>query len=340
MKWTKDKCLEEALKYKTKKEFNKNSNGAYQASYKYGWLDEVTSHLSTIKRNFWIHKENCLKEALKYNILSDFYNISRCAYNSSCKYGWIDEITSHMLHLGDKYKRCIYSYEFDDNSVYIGLTCDLDRRNIQHYSDIKSSVYIHMNKTGIIPNVVKLTDYIEVTDAQKMEYIFLKKYKDSGYNILNKIKTGGIGGSIKWTKQTCLEEALKYNNYSNFRKGNVVVYNKCLRNKWLNEIEHFNKYYEKKNENITKQMCLEEALKYNNYSDFRNKSNSIYRICLKNNWIDEITHLKRKIPYTKEMCLEEALKYNNYSDFRKKSDIIYRKCLKNGWINEIKHFNK
>jgi hypothetical protein len=92
MKWTKDKCLEEALKYKTKKEFNKNSNGVYQASYKYGWFDEVTSHLSTIKRNFWIHKENCLKEALKYNNYSDFRKNSDIIYRKSLKNGWINEI--------------------------------------------------------------------------------------------------------------------------------------------------------------------------------------------------------------------------------------------------------
>ena len=292
MKWTKEKCIKEALKYTIKKEFIEKSNGAYQASYKYGWSEEVMSHLIGIKRNYWIYKENCKEEALKYNILSDFYNLSPCAYNSSCKYGWIDEITSHMPHLGDKYKRCIYSYEFNDNSVYIGLTCDLERRNIQHYSDIKSAVNIHINKSGITPKLIKLTDYLEVGKAQKMEYTFLKKYEDNGYNILNKMKTGGIGGSIKWTKETCLKEALKYDNYSNFRKGCQGAYNKCLKNKWLVEIEHFEKYYSMKinDENITKKMCLEESLKYNNYSDFRKNSDVIYRKCLKKGWINEITH--------------------------------------------------
>lgn len=38
--WTKERCLEEAKKYKSREEFNRNSRGAYRASNKNKWLDE------------------------------------------------------------------------------------------------------------------------------------------------------------------------------------------------------------------------------------------------------------------------------------------------------------
>ncbi len=37
-KWTKDLCLEEALKY-TKSDFRKNSPSAYERSRKSGWMN-------------------------------------------------------------------------------------------------------------------------------------------------------------------------------------------------------------------------------------------------------------------------------------------------------------
>ena len=40
-KWTKDFCLQEALKY-TKSEFRKKSPSAYERSRKSGWLDDLS----------------------------------------------------------------------------------------------------------------------------------------------------------------------------------------------------------------------------------------------------------------------------------------------------------
>ena len=39
--WTKERCAEEALKYETKSEFQKNSGGAYRAALKHNWLREA-----------------------------------------------------------------------------------------------------------------------------------------------------------------------------------------------------------------------------------------------------------------------------------------------------------
>ncbi len=37
-----------------------------------------------------------------------------------------------MEIIGNKFKRCIYAYEFSDNYVYVGLTLNLDKRNNRH----------------------------------------------------------------------------------------------------------------------------------------------------------------------------------------------------------------
>jgi len=50
IKWTKEKCLEEALKYSRKVDFQKNSGSAYQISYKNDWLEEICTHMKINKK--------------------------------------------------------------------------------------------------------------------------------------------------------------------------------------------------------------------------------------------------------------------------------------------------
>lgn len=45
--WTKENCLIEAGKYKTRNEFRIFSNGAYDKALKNGWINEITSHMKS-----------------------------------------------------------------------------------------------------------------------------------------------------------------------------------------------------------------------------------------------------------------------------------------------------
>jgi hypothetical protein len=54
-KWTRSKCKQEALKYKTPWEWGKNHAGSYLASKKYGWHPYCTAHM-TKKKMKWLEK--------------------------------------------------------------------------------------------------------------------------------------------------------------------------------------------------------------------------------------------------------------------------------------------
>jgi len=41
----------EALKYNSKTEFRKNCGGAYMASLRNGWLNEITNHMKKYSKN-------------------------------------------------------------------------------------------------------------------------------------------------------------------------------------------------------------------------------------------------------------------------------------------------
>jgi len=236
--WTKEKCKEEALKYYTRTTFENNSHSAYRISLRCGWLDDICYHMELQHKpnNYWT-KERCHKEALKYNTRTDFQKESNGAYDSALRNLWLDEICYHIIKKGNYKKRCIYVYEFNDNSAYVGLTYYIENRHNRHLNDKNSQVYKHINKTKNY-KLIKLTDYINVNNAIKLEKEYVNLYKNNGWNILNKAKTGSIGGNIlKWTYDKCKKEALKYNTKSEFIKNNGNgAYSSASKNKWLGEI--------------------------------------------------------------------------------------------------------
>jgi hypothetical protein len=96
--WTKEKCAEEALKYKSRIEFQKHSKGAQLAAFRHGWLNDICNHMirPTNHNKIW-YKENCKTEALKYNTRQEFFNGSLGAYKAAHKNKWLNEICSHMI---------------------------------------------------------------------------------------------------------------------------------------------------------------------------------------------------------------------------------------------------
>jgi hypothetical protein len=48
-KWTKDKVAEEALKYLSKVQWQKESSGSFLAAYRNSWIQEVSSHMKSFR---------------------------------------------------------------------------------------------------------------------------------------------------------------------------------------------------------------------------------------------------------------------------------------------------
>jgi len=196
-KWSKEKCKNIASKYKFRKEFQLGDKNAYQAAKYNGWLDEICQHMKYKKlpNRYWHSFENCKNEALKYKTKTDFIRNSQHVYNIALKKGWIDDICKHMIPRGDKYHRCIYVYEFLDNHAYVGLTYDLNKRKKNRKRDNCDAVTVHIKQTNLEPIIKKLTDYIPIKEAIKMEEYYYNKYLNDGWEMLNRRKTGGLGGS-------------------------------------------------------------------------------------------------------------------------------------------------
>ncbi|MFA5586339.1 MAG: GIY-YIG nuclease family protein [Saccharofermentanales bacterium] len=287
-------------------------------------------------KNYWTF-EKCREEALKYKYKIDFIKNSNGAYSSALKHKWLDDICSHMEILGNLKFRLVYSYEFDDNHVYVGLTCNEKRRNNQHFKT--GPVYEHFTRTKSKPIRKILTDgYIEVKESQRMEKYWLDDYLSKGWIILNRSKTGAIGtDKLIWTKDKCQIESLKYNNKMDFYKKSNGAYDSAYRNDWLNDIcNHMLELKKEKNHWILDN-CKKEALKYSNKNDFRKLSNGAYESARKNNWLNDICKhmevLRKPNGYwTFEKCREESLKYKGVREFSDNSKSAFNVSYKNKWL--------
>lgn len=51
-----------------------------------------------------------------------------------------------MQRLGNRFFRAIYAFEHPDKTVYVGLTCDYDRRYAEHMRN--SDILIEKEKIG------------------------------------------------------------------------------------------------------------------------------------------------------------------------------------------------
>ena len=233
--WTKERCQEIALKFTNRVDFKKSGTDtrAYKVSLENGWLDEICSHMNTDKWSF----EICKEIASKYSHKNDFIKGDRFCYEKSKERGFLEEVCSHMIPLGNVYNKLIYVYIFTDNSAYVGLTCNSNKRHKQHMREEKSAVFKHIKKTNLIPEKIELTEYIDVKEAIKLEEYYTEKYRIEGYNILNIAKTGNIGGSVKrtWTYDECKEESSKYNTCGKFKRNRRSAYDVSLENGWLDD---------------------------------------------------------------------------------------------------------
>lgn len=249
--WTKERVFEEARKYKTYIEFINGCRRAYNVAKKNGWLDEMTWLKSRYKpKGYWQNKENVFAEARNYNTITEFEKEYPAAVASARKNGWTKEMTWFVdgrVELFNGKKDSVYKYYWEEtNTIYIGRTLmrrQKDREN-EHTSE-EDTVYKYSKENGLaIPPMEIIEEKITIKEGLEMEDYWVNYYKERGYNVLNKGKTGigsGSTGAIdsgKWTrnKTAVFEKSKEYKTRSEFKKGCPGAYNVAYRNDWLKEM--------------------------------------------------------------------------------------------------------
>lgn len=289
-RWNLELSQKEALKYKTRSQFSKNNPNAYSAARNHRWLNDICSHMDC---NYWT-KDECQTIALKYETRKEFIENDKNVYGAAVRNKWIKDICSHMKRYGNKLNRCIYVYEFSDNSAYVGLSYNLEKRNISRKNQSYDAVTKHIDETGLTPKIKQLSQYICVDIAATLEIECIKMYETLGWNVLNKSKGGEIGSVNKyWTKELCHEEALKYKTRNEFYLKKNNIYAAAQRYGWLDDIcKHM--YF--KHHHWTVDEIKIEALKYRSRGEFGIKNKAAYTWAIRHNILNEVcSHMQSMI---------------------------------------------
>lgn len=340
---TKEECHAVALRYTVKQEFKLKEHAVSLYAFRRGWLDEICSHMK--QNTHWKNrKEEVHKVALKYKHRGEFCEKDERYYEVARKNDWLDEVCSHMTPVGHKFKRLVYSYEFSDNTVYVGLTFNDNKRSLSHNTSITSPVFRHKEKTGLTPTKKILSDgYIHSNDAKLLEHNSIEKYKNDGWSVLNVAKAGGLGGNnLIWTDKKIKETVSKYTHLSDLRKNepNLVttLYRKNAYREYVKEL------IDDCISNWDEESVIELISNYTYLKDFRENHSGAY------NWIhsNSKTHLidglingnvSRYVTNqwnNKEEALKESLKYKTISELEKNNGTLYRAAEQHGWLDEIK----
>lgn len=96
-RWTRATAHEEALKFGSRWEFQQMSPRAYAAAKRYGWLDDICTHMAREKREpgYWT-KERCAAEVRKYANLEALRRQSPYVHKLIYRKRWSGELLGHF----------------------------------------------------------------------------------------------------------------------------------------------------------------------------------------------------------------------------------------------------
>lgn len=293
--WTKEKCIENALEYKTRKEWERNGRSSYDAARKNGWYEECCRHM--IRQHIIWTEKMCLESASKYNTRNEWKKNDDNAYQAARKNGWCNECVNHMI-----FKNKPYGYWTKERCIESALKC----KTRKEWQKLDNGAYNAARKNGWLN---ECTNHMII------------KYKPNGY----------------WNKDNCVESAQKFDKIINWQLGEKTAYHSALRNNWMKECTAHMKNLRKPNGYWTKELCVESALKFETRKAWQDNEKGAYQTAYKNGWLDECyAHMKiLKRTWTKEMCLESALKCNSIKKWQlNEPSTAYLTAKKNGWFEE------
>jgi hypothetical protein len=335
--WNFESCKIEALKFCSKSEFNRANGSAYQFAIRNAILDQVCSHMkpkgSRYKRMIYAYEfsDNNVYVGLTYN------ELKRKSEHLTDGRG---PVANHRLLSGltPTYKK-LHDY------VDVDYAKLLEQEFIDSYKS-KGWVILNSSKAGALGgNLLKWTKEECLKIALKYEKKVDFKESKLHYTVYNSAYKQGFLDEIcahmkankHWNFDTCLVEAKRFRNRTDFQKHSIGAYTFARLNGFLDNIcEHMNV----KLKNWSKSECSIEARKYNTRSDFQRNGKGAYLFASRRGWLDDICFhmIIKKVYWTPESCKLEALKYKNAKDFRTQSGGAFNYAKKKKILEEIKQY--
>ncbi len=351
--YTYEQCHEVAKTYHSRLELARGNVGVYQAALNHGWLDDYNWFESKQKPyNYWT-KERVAEESKKYKNRGEFHDNCGTAYGKARVNGWLDEfrwLKDDRIDFSSDQIDCVYAYEFEEyHSVYIGRTLvrRVQDRDKEHLFTDSDAVYLFAKEKGIpVPDMKILETDLTLAYGVRKEGEYLEQYRQEGWHLLNRTKTGGIGllDRNKWSKRTCREEAQKYKSRGEFAKSSSRAYDIARTNGWLEDYTWFEERQKPAGYWDNYDNCYNAARSCRTISEFGKRYSAGYLSARNNGWLKDYTWFKiKRVPankkWTHDTVFEEAKKYRSRKELMTKANGAYHAAIKYGWMDEFTWFD-
>lgn len=323
--YTEQQLIELAKECKTHKEFRTKYPGAYSSAKNKNILDKICHHMPPLRKNtrssIPLTFENCKRIANDIKSRSEFQKFENGRwYQYAKRNNILEEICEYMPPKGNKRKRCIYAVEFNDNSVYVGLTYFTKRRWSDHLRDENSAVYIYIKEKGLEPEWKQLTDYMDFQEASIQEGVWKDKYAKEGWIILNRAKTGALGGCQGYTKEEVLNMAKKFSSLKEFNENAPGYYQSGYRSDYWEEIKEICKPLQRIK--YTEEELKKIASDYTDITDFYNERHGAYEAIKRLGKIEEycghMSNERHRHRWTDDEIMTVARLCHTFKEFREK----------------------
>jgi predicted GIY-YIG superfamily endonuclease len=242
-----------------------------------------------------------------------------------------------MEVVGSQYKRAIYAIEFEDNSVYVGLTFNYD---VRYHAHLTQDKYIGIKLRTVAARFVRFNKWFALDRAGIAEAKTIKNYRNRGWTILNRMKPGGVGSRPeKWSYEEVKELTARYKTVKRFKAAHPSAYIVAHRKGWWPDLSrHMTRAID--HGKWTFDAVSIEARKYSTRKHFQDSSPGAYSRASKNGWLNVICeHMKRQFRpanyWTFEVVAEEAKRFETRKKFQEGAEYAYQKAYREGWLEDV-----
>jgi len=364
--WTIEKLQEEANKYKTRKEFSKNSSSAYQTAQKNGTLNILfKNHKNNGYNNcrkkdgYWTIKK-LQKEANKYQTRGEFYKKNNSAYSVANGKKLINTLFKNhknkgydisRVHRGywtmDKLQVCSNKYE---------TRAEFRKNDINAYSAAKRKKLLN-----ILFKNHKNEGYIDKEEWSYNSYAIyvyeMSEYNKAYVGLTNDIKRRDkehLFSENELLINFCKDNNIALPKYKILEDDLISIDAQKKEQYWIN-------FYKKNNWHMfnisnggglggcsikwTKNKLQREAEKYKTVGEFRVNNNHAYISARNKNMLDELFEYDKNADYDREHHLIkywnidtlqiEVDKYETREEFRYNSKKAYSAAIRRNLISEL-----
>jgi hypothetical protein len=272
--YSNEDIMSEGAKYDSPTDFKNGNSKMYSVA-----VQRKLTKLINYKKGFRItyHSDNDIIEGgLRYDNPAEYAKNEPKLYSAGQKRGLLSKINYKVGYIGNIVKRLVYVYEFDDNSAYVGLTYNENKRKSEHIGKRETSVKKHINKTGLTPKYKVISNgYIDAMKAAIMEEKYRQHYKNNGWKILNQRKGGALGGHARfWTEDKIISAASRCNTREEFKNLYSGAFNAS---KELKIYDYVTEHMDYMLNYFTMDDIIIRAKKYETIEEFREENETMYQ---------------------------------------------------------------